>query len=238
MNRIHSSSRALAIVAAALLAACGGGSGTGGAEAARASAQARLPVSSAVASPSFSHAGTPRLRTNRLDNARPQRMLAAPLPKTCRRPRRATPTARWPSRRAAPTAPSVQPTSGPSRRPSIGRPATARVRMIDRVSGVKAATRVIRTSMSDGGGAPSPGSSAAARSSSAKSGWPPDRRQIESAFAVRTQAEWSERFEGTEAMTMSRDPSRQAAMEHRLRSDVLRYLDHAAGDESRTSSPA
>ncbi len=41
-----------------------------------------------------------------------------------------------------------------------------------------------------------------------------------------------ERFEGTEAMTMSRDPSRQRAMEHRLRSDVLRYLDHAAGDES------
>jgi hypothetical protein len=29
-------------------------------------------------------------------------------------------------------------------------------------------------------------------------------------------------------MVMSRDPSRQRAMEHRLRSDVLRYLDHAA----------
>jgi len=41
-----------------------------------------------------------------------------------------------------------------------------------------------------------------------------------------------ERFEGTDAMTMSRDPSRQRAMEHRLRSDVLRYLEHAAGDES------
>ncbi len=41
-----------------------------------------------------------------------------------------------------------------------------------------------------------------------------------------------ELFEGSEAMTMSRDPSRQRAMEHRLRSDVLRYLDHAAGDES------
>jgi ATP-dependent helicase/DNAse subunit B len=41
-----------------------------------------------------------------------------------------------------------------------------------------------------------------------------------------------ESFEGTEAMTMSRDPSRQRAMEHRLRSDVLRYLEHAAGDES------
>ncbi len=41
-----------------------------------------------------------------------------------------------------------------------------------------------------------------------------------------------ERFEGTEAMTMSRDPSRQRAMEHRLRSDVLRYLEHAAGDDS------
>ncbi len=41
-----------------------------------------------------------------------------------------------------------------------------------------------------------------------------------------------ERFEGTEAMTMSRDPSRQRAMEHRLRSDVLRYLEHAAGDAS------
>ena len=41
-----------------------------------------------------------------------------------------------------------------------------------------------------------------------------------------------EHFEGTEAMTMSRDPSRQRAMEHRLRSDVLRYLEHAAGDDS------
>ena len=40
------------------------------------------------------------------------------------------------------------------------------------------------------------------------------------------------RFEGTAAMTMSRDPSRQRAMEHRLRSDVLRYLEHAAGDGS------
>ncbi len=39
-------------------------------------------------------------------------------------------------------------------------------------------------------------------------------------------------FEGTEAMVMSRDPSRQRAMEHRLRSDVLRYLEHAAGDGS------
>ena len=41
-----------------------------------------------------------------------------------------------------------------------------------------------------------------------------------------------ERFEGTEAMTMSRDPSRQRAMEHRLRSDVLRYLEHAASGDS------
>jgi ATP-dependent helicase/DNAse subunit B len=36
------------------------------------------------------------------------------------------------------------------------------------------------------------------------------------------------RFEGTEQFIMSRDPSRQRAMEHRLRSDVLRYLEHAA----------
>ena len=41
-----------------------------------------------------------------------------------------------------------------------------------------------------------------------------------------------ERFEGTDAMVMSRDPSRQRAMEHRLRSDVLRYLEHAAADDS------
>ena len=41
-----------------------------------------------------------------------------------------------------------------------------------------------------------------------------------------------ERFEGTDAMVMSRDPSRQRAMEHRLRSDVLRYLEHAAGEDS------
>lgn len=41
-----------------------------------------------------------------------------------------------------------------------------------------------------------------------------------------------ERFEGTDAMMMSRDPSRQRAMEHRLRSDVLRYLEHAAGDDT------
>ncbi|MBW3608988.1 MAG: PD-(D/E)XK nuclease family protein, partial [Actinobacteria bacterium] len=38
-------------------------------------------------------------------------------------------------------------------------------------------------------------------------------------------------FEGTDAMTMSRDPSRQRAMEHRLRCDVLRYLEHAAEEE-------
>jgi ATP-dependent helicase/DNAse subunit B len=37
-----------------------------------------------------------------------------------------------------------------------------------------------------------------------------------------------DRHEGTEQFVMSRDPSRQRAMEHRLRSDVLRYLDHAA----------
>ncbi|MBW3653645.1 MAG: PD-(D/E)XK nuclease family protein [Actinobacteria bacterium] len=36
------------------------------------------------------------------------------------------------------------------------------------------------------------------------------------------------RVEGTEQFVMSRDPSRQRAMEHRLRADVLRYLDHAA----------
>jgi RecB family exonuclease len=41
-----------------------------------------------------------------------------------------------------------------------------------------------------------------------------------------------ERFEGTEEMVMSRDPSRQRAMEHRLRSDVLRYLEHAAAQGS------
>ena len=41
-----------------------------------------------------------------------------------------------------------------------------------------------------------------------------------------------ERFEETDAMTMSPDPSRQRAMEHRLRSDVLRYLEHAAGEDS------
>jgi ATP-dependent helicase/DNAse subunit B len=40
------------------------------------------------------------------------------------------------------------------------------------------------------------------------------------------------RFEGTEQFVMSRDPSRQRAMEHRLRSDVLRYLDHAADSGS------
>ena len=39
-------------------------------------------------------------------------------------------------------------------------------------------------------------------------------------------------FAATEQMTMSRDPSRQRAMEHRLRADVLRYLEHAAGDGS------
>lgn len=37
-----------------------------------------------------------------------------------------------------------------------------------------------------------------------------------------------DRHEGTEQFVMSRDPSRQRAMEHRLRSDVLRYLEHAA----------
>ena len=37
-----------------------------------------------------------------------------------------------------------------------------------------------------------------------------------------------DRFEGTEQFVMSRDPSRQRAMEHRLRADVLRYLEHAA----------
>ena len=47
-----------------------------------------------------------------------------------------------------------------------------------------------------------------------------------------------ERFEGTEAMTMSRDPSRQRAMEHRLRSDVLRYLEHAASDDSGLVPPS
>ncbi len=41
-----------------------------------------------------------------------------------------------------------------------------------------------------------------------------------------------ERFEGTEEMTMSRDPSRQRAMQRRLRADVLRYLDHAAASGS------
>jgi ATP-dependent helicase/DNAse subunit B len=40
------------------------------------------------------------------------------------------------------------------------------------------------------------------------------------------------RFAETDHVTMSRDPSRQRAMEHRLRSDVLRYLDHAASDGS------
>ncbi|MFP5363390.1 MAG: PD-(D/E)XK nuclease family protein [Thermoleophilia bacterium] len=37
-----------------------------------------------------------------------------------------------------------------------------------------------------------------------------------------------QRVEGTDEFVMSRDPSRQRAMEHRLRSDVLRYLEHAA----------
>ncbi|HEV2785005.1 MAG TPA: PD-(D/E)XK nuclease family protein, partial [Solirubrobacteraceae bacterium] len=36
------------------------------------------------------------------------------------------------------------------------------------------------------------------------------------------------RFRGTEQFVMSRDPSRQRAMEHRLRADVMRYLEHAA----------
>ena len=40
------------------------------------------------------------------------------------------------------------------------------------------------------------------------------------------------RFAETDHVTMSRDPSRQRAMEHRLRSDVLRYLEHAASDGS------
>ena len=36
------------------------------------------------------------------------------------------------------------------------------------------------------------------------------------------------RFHGTDQFVMSRDPSRQRAMEHRLRADVIRYLEHAA----------
>jgi len=45
-------------------------------------------------------------------------------------------------------------------------------------------------------------------------------------------------FEGTELHVMSRDPSRQRAMEHRLRSDVLRYLDHAATSGSELAADA
>lgn len=40
------------------------------------------------------------------------------------------------------------------------------------------------------------------------------------------------RFRGTEQFVMSRDVSRQRAMEHRLRADVMRYLDHAAASGS------
>lgn len=42
-----------------------------------------------------------------------------------------------------------------------------------------------------------------------------------------------ERFAGSEQITMSRDPSRQRALERRLRADVLRYLEHAAASGSR-----
>ena len=41
-----------------------------------------------------------------------------------------------------------------------------------------------------------------------------------------------ERLEEDARITMSRDPNRQRALAHRLRNDVLRYLDHAAGDGS------
>ena len=39
-----------------------------------------------------------------------------------------------------------------------------------------------------------------------------------------------ERLERDPIMEMSRDPRRQRALAHRLRADVLRYLEHAAGD--------
>ena len=41
-----------------------------------------------------------------------------------------------------------------------------------------------------------------------------------------------ERLEGSAKLTMSRDPSRQRALAHRLRSDLLRYLEHASRDGS------
>jgi len=47
-----------------------------------------------------------------------------------------------------------------------------------------------------------------------------------------------DRHQGTEVFVMSRDPSRQRAMEHRLRSDVLRYLDHAATSGSELAPAA
>jgi len=54
-----------------------------------------------------------------------------------------------------------------------------------------------------------------------------DETTLPAARALAAQA--IDRFEGTEQFVMSRDPSRQRAMEHRLRADVLRYLEHAAG---------
>ncbi len=41
-----------------------------------------------------------------------------------------------------------------------------------------------------------------------------------------------ERLRLSPRLQMSRDPSRQRALAHRLRSDLLRYLEHAAGDDS------
>ncbi len=58
-----------------------------------------------------------------------------------------------------------------------------------------------------------------------------DAATLPAARALAVQA--IERFAGTEQITMSRDPSRQRAMEHRLHADVLRYLEHAATSGSR-----
>jgi hypothetical protein len=41
-----------------------------------------------------------------------------------------------------------------------------------------------------------------------------------------------QRLESSEQLTMSRDPSRQRALAHRLRADLLRYLEHACNGES------
>jgi len=47
-----------------------------------------------------------------------------------------------------------------------------------------------------------------------------------------------QRLEDEAQLTMSREPSRQRALAHRLRSDLLRYLEHAARDGSRLQPTA